>query len=96
LVRPNNGEISERPSLEGPLNGADGAGGGAGGVGSLDSKVTTCQCSKEGGHFAEVALETVIPGTPERIHNLMFASGFIKDFLRDNQKLTGMRYAFYP
>jgi len=55
------------------------------------NKVTHCSCSKNGGHLSEVALETVLPGTPDKIYNLMFASGFIKDFMRVDQKLTGKR-----
>jgi hypothetical protein len=52
-------------------------------------KATQCVCGRDGTHFSETALETVLPGTPERIHNLMFASGFMKDFMKDNQKLLG-------
>ena len=39
-------------------------------------------------------MDTVVPGTPERIHNLMFASGFMKDFMSGEQKLTGSCLAF--
>jgi len=79
--------------------GAVGAGGvpvvapGAGGPGVLGGqlrKATQCTCGKEGKHYTETALEVVIPGTPEKIHNLIFASGFIKDFMVGNQKLLGM------
>lgn len=52
-------------------------------------KVTTCACSKDGGHYSETMMESIFPGTPDRIHNLMFASGFIKDFLAVDQKLLG-------
>jgi len=52
-------------------------------------KVTKCQCGKEGSHYSEVAMEAVFPGTPEKIHNLIFASGFMKDFMREEQKLLG-------
>jgi len=52
------------------------------------NKVTHCACSHEG-HFNEIALETVLPGTPDKIYNLMFTSGFIKDFMRVDQKLMG-------
>jgi hypothetical protein len=52
-------------------------------------KVTKCQCGKDGSHYSEVAMEAVFPGTPEKIHNLIFASGFIKDFMREEQKLLG-------
>ncbi|KAG1742787.1 uncharacterized protein EDB91DRAFT_1128118 [Suillus paluster] len=54
------------------------------------NKVTHCACSKNGGHLNETALETVLPGTPDKIYNLMFASGFIKDFMRVDQKLIGV------
>ena len=52
-------------------------------------KVTQCACGKEGKHYSELAMDAVLPGTPERIYNLMFASGFLKDFMRENQKLEG-------
>lgn len=53
------------------------------------NKVTMCACSKAGEHYSETAMEVILPGTPEKIYNLMFTSGFIKDFMRDDQKLTG-------
>jgi hypothetical protein len=52
-------------------------------------KTTQCKCGKERSHYPEVALDAVFPGTPEKIYNLMFASGFIKDFMREDQKLRG-------
>jgi len=52
-------------------------------------KMTQCTCGREGKHYNETALESVLPGTPERIYNLMFASGFIKDFMRVEQRLDG-------
>lgn len=55
------------------------------------NKMTHCSCSKNGGHLSEVALETVLPGTPEKIYNLMFASGFIKHFMRVDQKLIDIQ-----
>ncbi|KAJ7174264.1 hypothetical protein C8R46DRAFT_1030972 [Mycena filopes] len=54
-------------------------------------KATICACGKEGSHFTETAMDTVIPGTPERIYNLMFASGFMKDFMAVNQKLLDIQ-----
>ena len=53
------------------------------------NKVTQCACGKNGEHYSETAMETVFPGTPEKIYNLMFTSGFIKEFMRDGQKLIG-------
>lgn len=55
------------------------------------NKVTYCACSKSGQHLNEIALETVLPGTPDKIYNLMFASGFIKDFMRVDQKLMDVQ-----
>ncbi|VDB86223.1 unnamed protein product [Peniophora sp. CBMAI 1063] len=54
-------------------------------------KPTQCACGKEGKHYTETALESVLPGTPERIYNLMFASGFMKDFQRNEQKLEDIQ-----
>jgi VAD1 Analog of StAR-related lipid transfer domain len=58
-------------------------------------KGTQCACGKEDIHFTEFIMDTVLPGTPERIYNLMFASGFLKDFMRVNQKLDGKLISFY-
>ncbi|KAF5345991.1 hypothetical protein D9757_014358 [Collybiopsis confluens] len=86
--------------LEGTIIGDGTSGGGGGGeIGALggsgaaavQNKVTYCKCGKEGKHYTEVAMNTVIPGTPEKIHNLMFTSGFIKDFLVGNQKLMELQ-----
>ena len=57
--------------------------------GVVQAKRTQCRCGKERKHYSDVAMDTVFPGTPEKIHNLMFASGFIKDFMREDQKLKG-------
>ncbi|PFH47353.1 hypothetical protein AMATHDRAFT_67905 [Amanita thiersii Skay4041] len=54
-------------------------------------KFTECACGREGKHFSETPLEVVMPGTPDRIHNLMFASGFIKEFMAVNQKLMDIQ-----
>ncbi|KAJ3730066.1 hypothetical protein DFJ43DRAFT_463781 [Lentinula guzmanii] len=59
--------------------------------GVIQNKVTFCKCGKDGKHFSEMALDTVIPGTPDKIHNLVFTSGFIKDFLVTNQKLIDLQ-----
>lgn len=52
-------------------------------------KATQCACGVEGKHYSEVAMDTIVLGEPEKIYNLMFASGFIKEFMRDDQKLQG-------
>lgn len=48
---------------------------------------TQCGCGKDKTHYPEQVWETVFPGTPEKIYNLIFASGFMKDFLAKDQKL---------
>lgn len=50
---------------------------------------TKCACGEKGDHYTEKAMETVFPSTPESIYNLMFPSQFIREFMSDNQKLTG-------
>ncbi|KDR85867.1 hypothetical protein GALMADRAFT_218933 [Galerina marginata CBS 339.88] len=90
---------SGRGSLEGvvaaPGGGAVGAGGGGAPAAAPNAaetrKATQCTCGKEGKHYSETAMEVVVPGTPEQIHNLMFASGFIKDFMAVNQKLLDIQ-----
>jgi len=98
LARPEDG-LSEdehvgRPALEvSPISDSPSPNGSAAiSVGSVVApipKVTYCACGKENAHYSELAMDGVIPGTPERIYNLMFASGFLKDFMRENQKLEG-------
>ena len=65
------------------------AGVNGGGVVAPLRKATLCACGKDGTHYPETAMDIVTPGTPDRIHNLMFASGFMKDFMAGNQKLLG-------
>lgn len=67
----------------------DAAGGVAAGA-SSKHRPTQCACSKEGKHYETGVIDTVLPGTPEKIYNLMFASGFVKDFMTVDQKLIGM------
>lgn len=66
----------------------DAVGGTGAGAGSKH-RPTQCACSKEGKHFETGVMDTVMPGTPEKIYNLMFASGFVKDFMSVDQKLMG-------
>ncbi|KAG9011250.1 hypothetical protein FRB93_003051 [Tulasnella sp. JGI-2019a] len=54
-------------------------------------KATTCSCSKNKGHYPDTTMDTTLPGTPEKIYNLMITSGFIKEFMSDNQKLTSIQ-----
>lgn len=94
LARPNDAASIGSGSLEGnPVNVAEGTivGGAAAAAvaGGKGRKATACACGKEGLHFTETAMDTIIPGTPEKIYNLIFASGFMKDFMAVNQKLLG-------
>lgn len=50
---------------------------------------TTCACGTKGEHYPEVAMDAVFPSAPEKVYNLIFASGFAKDFMVDDQKLMG-------
>jgi hypothetical protein len=45
-------------------------------------KVTYCACGKDGEHYTEPVDDTSLV-LPERIYNSMFASGFLKDFMRE-------------
>ncbi|KXN85745.1 hypothetical protein AN958_10928 [Leucoagaricus sp. SymC.cos] len=94
LARPDDGVNSSRPSFDGVSIGpppntlvAEGA---TGAVLMKAPKVTSCACRKDG-HYSETALDTILPGTPDRIHNLIFASGFMKEFMAVNQKLTDIQ-----
>lgn len=52
---------------------------------------TTCTCEKEKKHFTNVVLDTTYPTKPEKLYNLIFTSGFMKDFWTDNQKLSELQ-----
>ncbi|GJJ13421.1 hypothetical protein Clacol_007675 [Clathrus columnatus] len=56
-----------------------------------ENKTSHCACGKEGRHFPESAMDTIVPGEPEKIYNLMFASGFIKDFMRNEERLMDIQ-----
>ncbi|KAJ4470951.1 hypothetical protein J3R30DRAFT_3803639 [Lentinula aciculospora] len=79
------GEIDGSTLSPGAITGTGPSGG------LTPNKVTSCKCGKEGKHFSEMAMDTIIPGTPDKIHNLIFTSGFIKDFLVTNQKLIDLQ-----
>ncbi|KAH9885421.1 hypothetical protein C8Q73DRAFT_749210 [Cubamyces lactineus] len=106
LARPENSSagslgVSPRGSLENGDMGSELASDGSppvngkvvngGAKGALKPKVTQCDCGKAGQHYSETAMEAIFPGTPEKIYNLMFTSGFIKDFMRDTQKLIDIQ-----
>ena len=100
LARPEDsydmGASSQRVSLDEGEDAAAAADGGAvNGAGAVakkaaaKAKVTQCECGRAGKHYTETAMDAIFPGTPEKIYNLMFTSGFMKDFMRENQKLIG-------
>ncbi|KAK7695211.1 hypothetical protein QCA50_002401 [Cerrena zonata] len=101
LARPEGDSISAITSpsiLDGEVSPADvngiaanGKPNGANGAAPRVNKVTSCACGKAGQHYSEVAMESILPGTPEKIYNLMFTSGFIKDFMRVDQKLIDIQ-----
>jgi hypothetical protein len=105
LARPEDGlsedEASGRPALDAShaLGTPSPTGSAPISIGSVAPPVhkeTYCECGREGKHYSELVNDTIMPGTPERIYNLMFASGFLKDFMRDNQKLEGKSRIFFP
>ncbi|KAJ3508624.1 hypothetical protein NLJ89_g5653 [Agrocybe chaxingu] len=102
LAKPEDGASlvsSGRGSLDGPVSTLASSGVGAppaaAAVGVAQAvpvrKVTHCACGRDNKHYTELAMDVVIPGTPENIHNLMFASGFIKDFMAGDQKLLDIQ-----
>jgi hypothetical protein len=57
---------------------------------------THCNCLSTGsGHYSNVVMDASFPGTPEKLYNLMFTSGFMKDFLTKDMKLTGESGMFF-
>ena len=63
-------------------------------VAGIKPKKTQCACSNDGSHFSETVLDTILPGPPDRIHNLIFMSGFIKEFFSVNRKFLGEFHLF--
>ncbi|KAI0640226.1 hypothetical protein C8Q77DRAFT_1046039 [Trametes polyzona] len=86
-----NGDSEENSDGSQPMNGKVAGNGGAPKAVKQKQKVTYCDCGKAGQHYSETAMEATFPGTPEKIYNLMFTSGFIKDFMRDDQKLIDIQ-----
>lgn len=52
---------------------------------------TSCNCATgaNGGHYPNQIMDAVFPGSPEKMYNLIFTSGFMKDFLVNDMKLSG-------
>ncbi|CAD6893106.1 unnamed protein product [Tilletia controversa] len=83
---------------DGPTSAAGtGSGSGpSGGNGSQSAKKaahrpTTCSCEKNKEHYPTVVLDNKYPAVPEKMYNLLFSSGFMKDFWNNNQKLMDLQ-----
>lgn len=83
LTAPTAGPSAPRPSMSGS---------------QLGRKVpahasTTCNCvSGGGGHFSNVVMDSTFPGSPEKLYNLIFTSGFMRNFLCNDMGLSGIHF----
>ncbi|CAE6537054.1 unnamed protein product [Rhizoctonia solani] len=66
-----------------------------GAAGSGDSptghKATECACGKNGEHYSSVVADYKLPGTPEKIYELMFKDPFLLDFMKNDQKVLDLQ-----
>ncbi|KAG5653914.1 hypothetical protein H0H81_009506 [Sphagnurus paluster] len=90
-IRGRRGGSFDVPGVDRVIEGASNGNGVVVAKAIVAKKQTMCACGREGKHYSETAMETVLPGTPDRIHNLIFASGFMKDFMAVNQKLMDIQ-----
>lgn len=67
-----------------------------GSIFGMQPKTTMCACSNNGQHYPNTVLDVVLPGTPDKIHELIFASWFIKEFYTENQGLHGQYFPLDP
>ncbi|KAE8266620.1 hypothetical protein A4X09_0g5729 [Tilletia walkeri] len=77
----------------GSASGAAAAGSGSGSKSTKKAahRPTTCACEKNKEHYATVVLDNKYPAVPEKMYNLLFTSGFMKDFWQTNQKLMDLQ-----
>ncbi|CAE6414631.1 unnamed protein product [Rhizoctonia solani] len=54
-------------------------------------KATECTCGKNSEHYSMVVADYKLPGTPEKIYELMFTDPFLLDFMNNNQKLIDVQ-----
>ncbi|PWN49374.1 hypothetical protein IE53DRAFT_332164 [Violaceomyces palustris] len=54
-------------------------------------RVTHCPCDKEKKHLQHVVLDMVYPTVPEKLYNLIFTSGFMKEFWTGDQGLLDLQ-----
>ncbi|CEH18790.1 Uncharacterized conserved protein, contains GRAM domain [Ceraceosorus bombacis] len=64
---------------------------GAAGGKKAPHRATSCPCEKEKKHMPTVALDQTYPAVPEKLYNLLFTSGFMKDFWTVDQKLMDLQ-----
>lgn len=79
-------------AANGSAKGDPGANGGSGNATGASKKrtkhpKTSCPCDAEKKHMATVPVDTTYPCTPEKLYNLLFKDGFMKDFWTGSQKL---------
>ncbi|KAF8699180.1 hypothetical protein RHS03_07234, partial [Rhizoctonia solani] len=65
------------------------------GDGAVDSstghKATECACGKNGEHYSTVVADYNLPGTPEKIYELMYKGSFLLEFMKNDQKLIDVQ-----
>ncbi|CAE6340650.1 unnamed protein product [Rhizoctonia solani] len=65
---------------------------GEGAVNSLTGhKATECACGKNGEHYSTVVADYKLPGTPEKIYELMYKGTFLLEFMKNDQKLIDVQ-----
>lgn len=61
----------------------------------LDAKrETICDCLKNNQHYDQVIMDTKFKGTIEKIYNLLYTSGFIPEFLNENNDSMYLKVTF--
>lgn len=103
------GEVDGKQSIVAVTNGRTGGGGGGGGSRTempaskkqaatpVAHAPTQCNCEKGGTpHLATTVMDSTFPGSPEKLYNLIFTSGFMRDFLSNDMQLTGEHSTAIP
>jgi hypothetical protein len=58
---------------------------------SKKRRPTQCDCLKKGEHYEHISIDTKFTGSVEKIFNLLFTSEFLKRYLTEEEKCTGMK-----
>lgn len=85
-IRPSNNSSSDSRENIGNNNGGGGGGGGESRSKLHPPTIDRCPTLRE---LKQVCMDTVFPSSPEKIYNLMYTSGFMKEFWSNTQKLLG-------